>query len=506
MTLKQLLAELDAQTWDASTTIEQGQLIKKFLIFRQNATPQESAILEMDFQRRLNITRDEWFRLLVSRETERIKLLDGIWQKHALPKLAPTAITNVSTSTSASTISNPYPRSGWIGEYMYDFATNMESPDSFIFWSAIATLSAVVRRKVWFQFGNNKVYPNFYIVLVSKAGLARKDAPIKAAAKLAGSIPDVHFIRRTTSERLPHDLSYRIQPNPTGGTVKVPCDATAFICSQELVTFLGKKSYNEDILGFLIEWWDCQDYWDTSSISHNIVKLNNIHLTLFGGTTPTWLEGALNHIVSGGGMLRRTIFVVEDRTDKELAWPEAASAATEQRLMQQLAYIDTIQGEFIVTPEAHAWNKVWYSKFRKYLRDNPEEAEAIESKQIHMIKLAVLLALSDNAPLLITPFYLEIADKILSINEEKLPEAARILTSTPTGRDYVRVTEHIKKAGPSGIQHAELLRRNSPYGVDREFLYKITRTLEEQGTIEIKYDSKPGRKTVTWYIYKGGTP
>ena len=252
--------------------IAQNLLIKELLALRQTEGAVAVAAVETEFQRRLSITRDEWFRLLASVDTERLKQLDTIWAKQATPKMpiAPTAVTPAQITVPSASI---YPQNGWLGEYLNNFAQNMESPDSYIFWSGIATLSAVVRRKVWVRWGEGRIFPNFYIIFVSKAGTARKGPPIKAAEHFAKTILDVNILDRTTTERFPHDLSYRMQSSPTGGTQKVSTDAQGFVCAEELVTFLDDQTYNSGILKFLIKWWDCQDDDATRSHKHGIVQL-----------------------------------------------------------------------------------------------------------------------------------------------------------------------------------------------------------------------------------------
>src|SRR6185436_11156326 len=114
------------------------------------------------------------------------------------------------------------------------------------------------------------------------------------------TIPDVNFLDRTTTERFPHDLAFRIQT--VGNNVqRVPADANGFICSEELVTFLDDQTYNTGVLKFLIDWWDCPDERAVRSHKHGVVKLTNICPTMLAGTTPDWLQNALSHIVIGGG-------------------------------------------------------------------------------------------------------------------------------------------------------------------------------------------------------------
>ena len=473
--------KFDNVTWDERNVVEQASLIKEFIDLKDNLPIADVGKIEAAFQRKLSISRDEWFRLLVSIETERLKLLAGIWQKRSSQKLP--------IITSAQPSAGIYPQDGWLGEFVYDYGKVIESPDSFLFWSGVATLSAVVRRKLSIRFGTRSLYPNFYIILVARTGAARKGAPIKAAEFFARTIPDINFIDRTTTERLPHDLSYRIQ-TIGGQTQRVPCDASGFMCAEELVAFIGDQSYNSDVLKFLIEWWDCPDSKNVRSLKHGILQLTNLYITILGGTTPDWLQGSLSSLVAGGGMLNRTLFIVEERTPKMIPWPQAPDDNTKQRLIQQLAHIDSLQGEFVVTEEALRWTDIWYKDFRQQLESNEIEAASLERKQVHMIKLAMLLAVSEGKSFEINSELLKRADRILKEQEIGLPEIARSLLANPIGREHIRVLDFIRKAGGK-IAHSDLLRKCSPYGIDKDGLKKISETLEESDEIIIDATQRP---------------
>lgn len=495
MSAQTYIASIGSIQWDdASTIVKQAKLVTDFIHDRQKLPIQDVGQIESEFQRVLGLTRDEWFRLIASAETDRLKLLKAYAEKRARPK-QPVQAQQVAAANTAQT-NSIYPRTGWLGEFVYEYGKNMESPDSFIFWSGVATLSAVIRRKVSVKFGIRPLFPNFYVILVSKAGQARKGPPVIAAGILAKSIPDINFIDRTSSERLPHDLAFRIQ-NIGGQTTKVPSDAIGFLCAEELVTVLDDKSYNVDIIKFLIDWWDCPAQRATKTHKHGVIDLKNIHISLLGGTTPDWLQGALSHMVAGGGMLSRTVFVVEDRTAKRLSWPEAVDPTCEQRLMQQLAHIDTLTGDFIVTPDALAWNEKWYQGFRDFLEANENLASALERKQSHIIKLAMILAVSGGMAFEITPDLLEQARVIVDALDKNMPEATKMLEATTDGREILRVLEHIRKAG-GDISHSDLLRKNSPYGVNRDKLRMIIDTLEETKEVEMYYD-KTGNRNVKRY-------
>ena len=75
-------------TWHEQTIPNQLKLIQDFIQLKSSLPIVEVAKLETDFQRLLAISRDEWFRLLISKETEQLKILKLIWEKKQSAKQA----------------------------------------------------------------------------------------------------------------------------------------------------------------------------------------------------------------------------------------------------------------------------------------------------------------------------------------------------------------------------------------------------------------------------------
>lgn len=54
------------------------------------------------------------------------------------------------------------------------YTQGQESPESFHFWTAVGLVASVAGRSIWTDRGYYNLYPNHYIILVSKSALARK--------------------------------------------------------------------------------------------------------------------------------------------------------------------------------------------------------------------------------------------------------------------------------------------------------------------------------------------
>jgi hypothetical protein len=83
-----------------------------------------------------------------------------------------------------------YPDGSLIERYM-DFArSQLESADSYILGAFLPVMARAVARNVWFQWGNERIYPNLYVILAGKPG-DRKSSGISLAQRTANlEIPD----------------------------------------------------------------------------------------------------------------------------------------------------------------------------------------------------------------------------------------------------------------------------------------------------------------------------
>ena len=54
----------------------------------------------------------------------------------------------------------------WLDSYL-DFTTGNESPEKLHLWTALALLSAAVKRQIWMDRGFYKLYTNIYVLMVA---------------------------------------------------------------------------------------------------------------------------------------------------------------------------------------------------------------------------------------------------------------------------------------------------------------------------------------------------
>jgi len=173
----------------------------------------------------------------------------------------------------------------FIEEFLETYS-DAESPTSFFYWSALASISAVVRKNVYINKRIYKLYPNLYIMFVAKSGL-RKGYPIKQAQKIVEATEVVKVISgRNSIQSIIQELSRQW----TLETGKVQKDAQALIVNDELDALLIGDPAAQTILTTLYDSFYHTKSWTNTlkkEYFNNLINFNwikNISISFLGYT------------------------------------------------------------------------------------------------------------------------------------------------------------------------------------------------------------------------------
>lgn len=379
-------------------------------------------------------------------------------------------------------VNDVFPKTGWLCDYL-DYTRRHESPDLFHFWVGVSVICGAVRRNVYFEQGYYKVYPNFYIILVAPPGVCKKSTATNIGVELLNNMPDVNIVReKITPEGLIANLheNIKLQVKGSGGLVLSPC-ATAFIHAPELAVFLGRESYNEGIIALLTSLFDCHNKWEYTTRGAGKLALYNLHLTLLGATTPDLMSSVIPDSAFGGGFLSRVVFVVRDKTNRCEPFPVIRDPLEKERLLAKLLGMSATTGQVVQSKAARDWCVEWYTTQHQRMQDDISLSGYYERKQDHLIKLCIVLLLSNGEELIITPEIYQQALAILDYTEGSMPEAFSRAQVTNVGRDHERILRQLDKCG-GRMKHSELLKKN--YGfLSADAFKKAVGTLREAGMI-----------------------
>lgn len=303
------------------------------------------------------------------------------------------------------------------------YSEGNESHPNFHMWCAMIALSSIASRRVWVPQGYYNVYANLYIVLVGPPA-SRKTTAMSICKKLLRELKNIPFsAEATTKEALIREMAdnQRAFQNPkTGHPIQY---APITVCVTELSQFLAASK--ENMVDFLTTVWD-QDFYDYKTKNkgpngeRNSDEIFGPYLNLLGCTTPSWISSYLKQDVISGGFSRRAIFVYQDTRDRRITFPEITptmSGAWEnvKRISKR---IQELKGEFEWHPAAHSFYDNWYQKHT--IKQDPALVGYYDSKQILVIKIAMLFALSERQELVLKREDIENALDLLEITETNM--------------------------------------------------------------------------------------
>lgn len=315
----------------------------------------------------------------------------------------------------------------WIKAYV-DFTAVSEAPLEFHFWTAISTIAAVLRRRVWRDELTFKWTPNFYIIFVGPAGVVNKSTTLNIGYQILRNVPGIHFgpdsmTWHGLAKRFEAAFEYAALIRPNQPDITVPM--SPLTCSvSELGTFL--RPDDKGLVSFLTDVWDGKDRpFEHGTKDSGQIKIENPWLNIIGATTPEWMQTNFPPGLLREGIGSRTIFIHADKKRHLTAYPSRVVKPSgykdvEKKLTEDLEHISKLIGPFDLTDEAFAWGENWYASHlgsRPLHMASSRYSGYLARKQTHMHKLAMILATAQRDNLVIEKADLEAANTILSTAE-----------------------------------------------------------------------------------------
>lgn len=299
--------------------------------------------------------------------------------------------------------------SDWLKAFL-DYAKHSETPFDMLYWSGVSAIAGALQRKVWIDQGRYKLYPNFFIVFVADPGVIQKSTTINYAMDLLKKVPEIAFApNATTWEGF---IKYMEDSHQADGVLTADLNApqektsAVTISASELSTFLDPE--NKFMLSALTQLWDCEDVFLKLTKFSGTEQIEKPCVNLIGGTTPAWMRESFDRWSREGGFVSRTVFIYGDKKRQLVAFPKRhlteAHYRQRQRLINDLTFINTLKGEYVLDPKVFELGELWYAEHNR----KTQEAGYVDSsgfkdrKQAHILKLAMIIAASRSDRLVVT--------------------------------------------------------------------------------------------------------
>jgi hypothetical protein len=343
------------------------------------------------------------------------------------------------------------PGGSWIKGFQY-WMQESEAPDSFIIWAAISAISGATQRKIRISFDYYEYFTNMYILFVGPPGIVHKSTVIHEIRKMYWelNIP-------TTSESLTREELINQMITRNNGLV-----AAMTAMPDELSDFLKKSG--PEMAEFLTSIYNCPEKWEYSTRARGIETIEKAFLNVLGGTTPSWIADNFDQHFMEGGYAARTIFIheLEPRFTKYKPKVTPEMRKVRKLLLEDLAHIASLEGEFEWEPEADVFMEHWYNN------ENPKDRRAADyklkhyfgRKNLHVHKLAMVLQLEKSDELIITKKNLEQSLLLLRSIETSMAHTFSAVGRNVYASDLERIHAEIQEAGASGLPMSAIMGKN----------------------------------------------
>lgn len=250
--------------------------------------------------------------------------------------------------------------SDWIGEYL-KYAEFTEPPIAYHRWTAVGCIAAALQRRVYMDWGMDRIYPNLYIVLLGPAAQTRKSTALRIGESFIKDVGGIPMIGQDNSpEAVIREIKKSITNFADNGHMRLQSAVSCF--ASELAVFLGRQDV--DFQAYLTDWYDCADEWKRTTKTQGIDDITGMCFNLVGAMAPDWIPHVFTPESIGGGFTSRVMFVSEYRKAKTIANPNKCPPPNgrKDKLLADLERITKMVGAYTMDDEATTFYEQWYEE------------------------------------------------------------------------------------------------------------------------------------------------
>lgn len=170
-------------------------------------------------------------------------------------------------------------------------------------WAFMSACAAVVGDKVNIPFGDSKINPNMYVLMVGEPA-SRKSTAIKAAKSL---LVQSGYDRIADSSGSMQGWLKAIAKPDWDSAGSVATHVESYIAHDEIINFLGAG--NTDFITRLGEMWDKLDGFKHGTAGGTKVSIEELVVNMLGGTTPGQFPIMFPPMIADQGLLSRILLV-----------------------------------------------------------------------------------------------------------------------------------------------------------------------------------------------------
>lgn len=372
---------------------------------------------------------------------------------------------------------------GFLRDYV-EFASCLEAPTSFHFFTGLTLLGAVLKRRVYFDQIRFKLIPCYQVLLAGPSGITTKTTASDCGVNLGLESGEITPIMSSgTPERL-WDRLHKI--NQEKGA------ACGLLYAGEMATLIGKRDYSSTMIETLLVLFENRDYIPPrETFAHESQPLTNVAVSALFCSNAEMLVHAMPVHTMKGGLPSRMLAVYEEGDNgREAPFLDELdiSPVTREELISRLVRFRFVTGKVQIDPAGRHWYRLWYSKLKKRLHTVTDEnmKPFFSRYRSHMIQVAIGMAVSEmedtQAPVIIQEHHFIQTEAVLEYMVERMPRLYRFLAMGPFGEAYAKVYSLVMSAPGQEMSFSELGRVMSNK-LNRKQLQEVIDTMVQNGEV-----------------------
>jgi Protein of unknown function (DUF3987) len=347
----------------------------------------------------------------------------------------------------------------WLDTYL-KYTEGTETPKLIHFWTGVVTLAGVMRRKLWIDMKRFQWYPNFYVIIVAPPGIISKTTTMDIGLNLLKEVPGINFGPDVVTWQALVKRFSEINEMFQYGEDFLPMSAMT-LASGELGNLINFA--DRDMLNAYIALWDARAKFDKETKTSGSEAISGPWINMIGCTTPHWVAENVPQAAVGGGFTSRCIFVYAEEKIAYVALPDevvvdADHKVWKESLIADLTHISlNLTGAFTLDASARNWIRPWYEELWKSAKQSASADQIdgfIARKQTHLMKLAMVLSVSESDSLIISERHVRLSDMMVSATEKDLPKVFARIGRSEESLHAERLLDVIRRHSPLSYESA----------------------------------------------------
>ena len=334
---------------------------------------------------------------------------------------------------------------------MYLHATGISDvPPQYTRWVALTVIAAAVEDRVWAQKAANdpRVIPNLYTILTGPSGVSKGRA-IGFGMKLLNERIHLHYGSATYKSL----VDYMVAGN-----------SRFLLVMPELASDMGGRKLADMMVKHLTEWYTAFDQKMTEGTrGHGLLEYDPPTINALFGTTTEWLVESISKEAVASGFFGRSIVINAEYDFQNMVYETTVPPDYEQclgELKRRLREMTHMKGEFKLTAAAKELDKYWFHTRRE---PKPGMEPFFQREAVLVLKLAMLMSLTDGFNLVIDVAHIEAAHTLVAEIRQYLPHVMEECLADPVTRCYRWVLRIAGSRGRTNRKYLTSLGRTLGY-------------------------------------------